>query len=183
VSPALALSMWHPGRHARGGIRKAARPSKSRPVRQCGSTQARPLKMPSIRRGSLLAGPRRHQGNPHHYKNLRYGSKRLPSRRPAAQTPLANETDRPLVLSGRRLSAWSERDSNCRSVSGWDRLGFGRLEARSRQKGHNHNSPDRFWSDPQRYEAVLGVARPRAPPGANTCSSASSASVEICRDL
>jgi nucleoid DNA-binding protein len=49
-----------------GATRKAARPSKSRPVRQCGSTQVRPLKMPSIRRGGLLARRRRHQGNPHH---------------------------------------------------------------------------------------------------------------------
>ena len=43
VSPALALSMWHHGRHARDATHKAVRPSKSQPVRQCVSTQARPL--------------------------------------------------------------------------------------------------------------------------------------------
>jgi hypothetical protein len=28
---------------------------------------------------------------------------------------------------------------------------------------HSHNSPERFWSDPQSYEAVLGVARTARP--------------------
>jgi hypothetical protein len=49
VSPALAFSMWQRGRHARGGIHEPERASKSQPARQCGSTQARPSKMPSIR--------------------------------------------------------------------------------------------------------------------------------------
>ena len=66
VSPDLALSMWRRGLHARGGIRKPARPSKSQPAKQCGSTQARPSKMPSIRRPRRgLPGRRRqHQRNP-----------------------------------------------------------------------------------------------------------------------
>src|ERR1700720_3944420 len=48
VSPALAFSMWRRGPHARGGIDKPERPSRSQPARQCGSTQARPSKMPSV---------------------------------------------------------------------------------------------------------------------------------------
>src|ERR1700745_4154036 len=42
-------------------------------------------------------------------------------------------------------------------------LGALKLEARSRQIVHSHNSPERFWSDPQTYKAVLGVARPARP--------------------
>src|SRR5580692_2990479 len=66
ASPDLALSMWRRGLHARGGIRKPARPSKSQPAKQCGSTQPRPSKMPSIRRLRRgLPGRRRpHQRNP-----------------------------------------------------------------------------------------------------------------------
>ena len=72
VSPALAFSMWRRGPHARDGIHKPEKPSKSQPARQCGSTQARLSKMPSIRlleRG--LPG-----SSPHHERNPRSGSKR-----------------------------------------------------------------------------------------------------------
>jgi hypothetical protein len=70
-SPALAFSMWRRGPHARGGIHKPERPSRSQPARQCGSTQARPSKMPSIRRLR-----RRLPGRSlHHQRNPRCGSK------------------------------------------------------------------------------------------------------------
>ena len=56
----------------RGGIHKPERPSKSQPARQCGSTQARPSRMHSIRR------PRRQlpERMLHHQRNPRCGSKR-----------------------------------------------------------------------------------------------------------
>src|SRR5262245_33402284 len=47
LSPDLAFSMWRRGRHAKGGIHKPERPSRSQPARQCDSTQARPSKIPS----------------------------------------------------------------------------------------------------------------------------------------
>jgi hypothetical protein len=54
------------GPHARGGIHKPERPSRSQPARQCGSTLARPSKMPSIRRlrRRLLGRSLHHQRNP-----------------------------------------------------------------------------------------------------------------------
>ena len=72
VSPDLEFSMWRRGLHAKGGIHKLARPSKSQPARQCSSAQARPSKMPSIRR--LRRGPRGRRL--HHQRNPRCGSKR-----------------------------------------------------------------------------------------------------------
>jgi hypothetical protein len=72
VSPASAFSMWRRGPHVRGGIHKRERPSKSQPARQCGSTQARPSKMPSIRRLRRHPPGRRL----HHQRDLRHGSKR-----------------------------------------------------------------------------------------------------------
>ena len=42
--------MWRRGLHARGGIHKPERPFKSQPAGECGSAQARPSKMLSIRR-------------------------------------------------------------------------------------------------------------------------------------
>jgi hypothetical protein len=62
----LGISMWRRGPHARGGIRKPERPSRSQPARRCGSTQARPSKMPSIRRlqRRLLGTSLHHQRNP-----------------------------------------------------------------------------------------------------------------------
>ena len=59
--PGLGSSMWRRGLHARGGIHKAERPSKSRPARQYGSAQARPSRTRSIRRlQSRLPGRRLH---------------------------------------------------------------------------------------------------------------------------
>ncbi len=50
----------------KGGIHKPERPSRSQPARQCGSTPARPSKMPSIRRlrRRLLGRSLHHQRNP-----------------------------------------------------------------------------------------------------------------------
>ena len=45
--PASEPSMWRHGLRATGGIHKRGRVLKFRPARQCGSTQGRPLKMPS----------------------------------------------------------------------------------------------------------------------------------------
>jgi hypothetical protein len=68
----LAFSMWRRGPRARGGIHKPEKPSRSQPARPCGSTQARPSKMPSIRRLR-----RRLPGRSlHHQRNPRCGSKR-----------------------------------------------------------------------------------------------------------
>jgi hypothetical protein len=64
VSPASALSMWRHGPHARVGIRKAERRSKSQPARQYGSVQARQSKMPSMSRSGLPARSPRPQRNP-----------------------------------------------------------------------------------------------------------------------
>jgi DNA-binding protein HU-beta len=47
-----------------GEIHKAERPSKSPPARQCGSAQARPLRMPSIQRQRLVARSWPRQRNP-----------------------------------------------------------------------------------------------------------------------
>src|SRR5580692_5997133 len=72
VSPASAFSMWRRAPHARGGIHKPERASKSQPARQCDSTQVRPAKMPSIRRLRRgLAGRSLHL----HQRNPRRGSK------------------------------------------------------------------------------------------------------------
>ena len=68
----LGVSMWRRGPHARGGIHEPERASRSQPARQCDSTQARPSKMPSIRRLR-----RRPPGRSlHHQRNPRCGSKR-----------------------------------------------------------------------------------------------------------
>jgi hypothetical protein len=66
VSPDLGSSRWRRGLHARGEIHKPERPSKSQPARQCGSTQARPSKMSSIRQLRRRLPGRRlhHQRNP-----------------------------------------------------------------------------------------------------------------------
>jgi hypothetical protein len=71
--PPTRRGMWRGGPHARGGIHEPGRASKSRPARLCDSTQARPLKMPSIRRLR-----RRPPGRSlHHQRNPWCGSKRL----------------------------------------------------------------------------------------------------------
>src|SRR6266404_417250 len=71
VSPDLGFSMWRRGLHAKGGIHKPERPSRSQPARQCGSTQARQSKMLSIHR--LRKGPPGRRL--HHERNPRCGSK------------------------------------------------------------------------------------------------------------
>src|SRR5712675_2762606 len=73
VSPASAFSMWRRGPHARGEIHEPGRASKSRPARRCDSTQARPSKMPSIRRLRRRAPGR----SLYHQRNPWCGSKRL----------------------------------------------------------------------------------------------------------
>jgi ABC-type transport system substrate-binding protein len=64
VSPASALSLWRHGPHARVGIHKAERRSKSQRARQYGSVQARQSKMPSMSRSGRPARSPRCQRNP-----------------------------------------------------------------------------------------------------------------------
>jgi len=70
VSPASAVSMWRNGRHAGDGTHKAGRPSKSLLARRCGSNQVRPSRMPSTRRGGLLARSPPRQRNPRCGSNI-----------------------------------------------------------------------------------------------------------------